>query len=620
MKKKSLLLVLFVLILFSTSSFSQKITTDNSPVFLKKPTGESMATLLNINKISLWANADGRLCYSPHENTKWGAFYPRGTAGVIYNKGDGILWGGFVKDGFFPELRVGGQRWSTGTAPGCILSKGIAENPNDSNVRIWRIRPDWQIADLTQDAAEFYNVAVDKVTQDQIETMRKQYENDWNDWPWGKGAPFYDNNNNGIMDQGEQPGLAFADQVIWFAANDVDSSVTMNLFHEYLGGNEYTPGGSLPIGLEMQVTLWAYNSDGTQLKDAFQNIVFKQVRLIYKGRSDTPDNAFIDSMFISQFVDTDIGDFADDYAGCDTVLQLGYGYNSVSLDNEFQKAGLQPPAVGYSVIQGPIVPSADPADKAIFAFRELNGFKNLNMTSLWHKAVGSSWSTPLDPVAMYNVMNGFLTKGDGSLIQFWDCNGNPTKFMVSGDPVNRTGCIDGMPHVHPSIPSDRRVQLNFGPFNMALGDTQEVIIAIVGGIGADRLSSVSVMKHYVKWARFWAQTVFKTGLEKTLTGETLIGDEALPQDFRLYQNYPNPFNAGTNIRYDLPIQRDVKLTIHNLLGQTVKVLLDKKQDAGSFAIHWDGTDSFGKKLPSGIYLYKLQAGYWTLTKKMMLLQ
>jgi len=255
------------------------------------------------------------------------------------------------------------------------------------------------------------------------------------------------------------------------------------------------------------------------------------------------------------------------------------------------------------------------------------------MTSLWHKATGTAifidhYDLNEKKNKMYKVMNGFLPLSGDRLEPFYDCannpyvfgDGNPTKFMVSGDPVAGTGCIDGMNHVHPGHPGERRFQMNSGPFKMALGDTQEVIIATVGGMGADRLSSVSVMKHYVKYVRFWAQTVFKTGLEEILTGETLTEDEPLPKDFRLFQNYPNPFNAGTDIRYDLPIQKDVKLTIHNLLGQTVKVLLDKNQEAGSFYIHWDGTDSFGNKLPSGIYLYKLQAGYWVKTKKMMLLQ
>jgi len=329
-----------------------------------------MATLLNINKISLWANADGRLSYSPHENAKWGAFYPRGTAGVLYNKGDGILWGGFVKDGISPELRVGGQRWSTGTQPGCILSKGIAEIPTDPDVRIWRIRPDWQTADLTQDAVEFFNVTgdtvleedfsitIDSVTQQQIDAVRALYEKDWNEWPWEKGAPFYDTNRNGIKDPEEQPGLAFADQVIWFVVNDLDTNLTNNLF------------GTPPIGLEEQITLWAYNKVGSPFNEAFQNVIFKRVRLIYKGKTNTPDNAHIDSMFIAQFADIDVGDFSDDFAGCDTVLQLGFGYNSSSSDEACQEFSLMPPAIGYTLLQGPKVETNNSSDYANYNFEK----------------------------------------------------------------------------------------------------------------------------------------------------------------------------------------------------------------------------------------------------------
>ena len=621
MKTKRFCFVLAVLILFFTQSFAQKTYRNSTPIFSKKPSGEPFATLLNINKISIWANADGRLSYSPHENAKWGAFYPRGTAGVLYNKGDGILWGGFVKDGNSPELRVGGQRWNTGTKPGCILSKGIAEIPTDPDVRIWRIRPDWQTANLNQDAAEFYNVVLDSITQDQIDKLRKQYEKDWNEWPWQKGAPFYDSNDNGIMDQGEQPGLAFADQVIWFATNDLDSNLTNNLF------------GSPPVGLEEQITLWAYNKVRSLLNEAFQNVIFKRVRFIYKGQSDTPDSAHIDSMFVAQFVDTDVGSFRDDFAGCDTLLQLGFGYNSTSSDIELQKFNFIPPAIGYALLQGPIIATNNSSEYANCNFEKRKGFINLPMTSFWHKATGTAVFIDNPDLnkkknKMYKVMNGYLPLSADRLESFYDCannpyifgDGNPTKFMVSGDPVAGTGCIDGMNHVHPGSPGDRRFQMNSGPFTMALGDTQEVIFAMVGGIGADRLSSVSVMKHYVKWVHCWAQTVFKTGLDYASTGETPIEEEQPPQDFRLYQNYPNPFNAGTNIYFDLPIQRDVKLSIHNLLGQTVEILVNKKQDAGSYFLHWNGTDSFGNKLPSGIYLYKLQAGYWVVTKKMMLLQ
>ena len=504
-----------------------------------------------------------------------------------------------------------------GTSPGAIISKGVAEDPSSPDVRIWRIRRDWQTADLTRDAAEFFHVAVDSLTEDQIEAVRSQYEKDWNQWPWQKGAPFYDTNGNGIKDEGEEPGLAHADQVVWFVANDLDSAQTQSVL------------GSPPIGLEMQVTLWAYNSTGSALSDAFQHIIFKRIQLIYKGRAGTPADARIDSMFIGKFVDTDIGDFADDYGGCDTLLQLGFGYNS-SNDGEYRKFNLAPPSIGYAFIQGPVARSDEPSASARFNFGTRTGFVNLKMSSFWLHATGGTNSAPggrdyESTVGLYNLLNGFYARTQQIPYQFPD--GSTTKFMLTGDPVAGTGWIDGLwdqmqlfPHYGGVVPGDRYFSMNSGPFAMALGDTQEVIIAIVGGVGSDRLASVAVMKHYVKWAHCWAQAVFQSGLEGQLPVTTTAEGEELPQDFRLYQNYPNPFNSNTEIRYDLPLPKKVTLTIYNLRGQQVKVLVNEHQNSGYFTVLWDGTDSQGNKVPSGLYLYELKAGYWSLAKKMMLLR
>jgi hypothetical protein len=205
----------FMIFFLSPSlSFSQKTSDGYSPFPLRKPTGEPVATLLNINNISMWVQGDGILGHNPYPNTDWGLFYPRGTAGVVYT--DGFIWGGYVKDGHEPELRIGGTKWRTGMVPGRIITKGVAEDPNDPDVRIWRIRPDWQTADITQDAVEFFNISMDSgsVTQEQMDEVRSQYGKDWKEWPWQKGAPFYDTNGNGIMDSGEEPGLAHADQVV----------------------------------------------------------------------------------------------------------------------------------------------------------------------------------------------------------------------------------------------------------------------------------------------------------------------------------------------------------------------------------------------------------------------
>ena len=363
MKRRYFYQCCLVLLLTFSQTLAQKALLQHSQLSLRKSTGEPMATLMNINKISMWVQANGVLGCNPHPYvypaTAWGMFYPRGTAGVVYT--DGFVWGGYVKDGHEPELRVGGQYFEAGTVPGCIQSKGIAEDPENPDVRVWRIRPDWRTADLTQDAAEIFNTSADSITQDQIDAVRTQYEKDWNEWPWQKGASFYDTNRNGVMDSGEDPGLADADQVVWFVANDLNPTMSKGLTQYF---EDLTP-----IGLEMQVTLWAYNRTGSPLNEAFKHIIFKRVRLIYKGREDTPNNARIDSMFIAQFAFTDLGDFHDNLLGCDTTLQLGYCYNSSSIDEEFNKYDLAPPAIGYVLIQGPVVSSADPLSKAHFNFR-----------------------------------------------------------------------------------------------------------------------------------------------------------------------------------------------------------------------------------------------------------
>jgi xylose isomerase len=78
--------------------------------------------------------------------------------------------------------------------------------------------------------------------------------------------------------------------------------------------------------------------------------------------------------------------------------------------------------------------------------------------------------------------------------------------------------------------------------------------------------------------------------------------------FRLLTNYPNPFNAATVIRFALTTTADVELEVFNLAGQQVATLVEGTQEAGTYAIHWDGRDDNGRQLASGVYLYRLRTG------------
>ncbi|MEW5922451.1 MAG: lectin like domain-containing protein [Candidatus Zixiibacteriota bacterium] len=97
-------------------------------------------------------------------------------------------------------------------------------------------------------------------------------------------------------------------------------------------------------------------------------------------------------------------------------------------------------------------------------------------------------------------------------------------------------------------------------------------------------------------------------------------DDRLPDRFRLGQNYPNPFNMATKIGFSLARAADVKLEIYNILGRKLATLLDQSLPAGNHTVQWDGLDMSGKPVASGIYFYRIQAGDFIDTRKMIMLK
>jgi len=89
----------------------------------------------------------------------------------------------------------------------------------------------------------------------------------------------------------------------------------------------------------------------------------------------------------------------------------------------------------------------------------------------------------------------------------------------------------------------------------------------------------------------------------------------LPSEFWLGQNYPNPFNPETEIEFSLPQATRVTLTVYNLLGQVVEVLVDSELQAGYHVVQWSGENA-----ASGIYFYRVTAGEFTATKRMVLMK
>ncbi len=546
-------------------------------------TGSPAATLMNINAIAAWYESDGSSEHDPGFMNTGGVTFPRGTGKAIY--ASGFVIAGKVNDGGKPSRRVIGQSYYSATAPGWIISKGVAADPSDPAVRLYRIRPDYATADLRQDASEYFSMPVDSVTQPEMDSIRHQYAADWSEWPWQKGAPFYDANNNGVLDSGESPGLGGASQVIWYVVNDLDSVQS----HSFAGSD--------PIGLEAQVTLWGYSSP-----PELSNVIFKKWTLIYKGALSTPAGATIDSAYIGLWSDPDVGDYSDDNAGCDTTLGLGFAYNGEPIDPVYQSFGLAPPAVGYALLEGPLVNS--PGDTGYYKWRRVSGKRNLPMTSwIYHFSGGSEIDPTFDSNGAgewYNWLRG-LHSFSGEPYVF-PGDSAPTKFWASGDPVAGTGELDAAINQ----PGDRRMLSATGPFSMAFGDTVEIVAALVGGSGTDRFQSITLMRDNATAAR--AKFV---SLNSGVAGVREGGSTA-PRTFSLSQNYPNPFNSTTRIDFTLPGAGRATLDVYDVLGRKVRSLFDRKEKGGEGSAWFDAGI-----LASGVYLYRLNAGGATLVRRMM---
>jgi len=475
--------------------------------FFKTTAAGVTQTIMDVNNITSWISvisSPGGLGWPPLIRNSWNGTFPRGSGvGMIYR--EGLMIGGLVNDGSLPVLRAQGVFYRTSMIPGKITAQGQAENPSDPNVRrVWRVRPDYKTADLRADAAEFFQKPLKDVTDADVAAVRQQYENDWMDWPASKGAPWYTttgpdayqvkygpgfdpNNPNHV------PGIPGAHQTVWTVANDLNSDVGIQVF------------GSPSIGLELQVTEWAYS-----VSNPLNNIIFQQFRIIYKGTATSNPGSRIDSMYIVKWSDPDLGNYSDDLAGCDSVLGLGFVYNANTVDAEYQALGYPAPAVGFDFLQGPAYYTGNPNDSAVIGLKWRKGYKYWSenaLSAFVFFAAGTGISDPTNQYEWYNLMRAGLPRpAYPDYRPFWTAfrDGYPTRYAVAGDPVTRTGWIDG----REIPPGDRRIVLVTGPFSMSLGDTAEIVVALIGAMGADNISSVQVLKYYDSYAQFAYDNLF----------------------------------------------------------------------------------------------------------------
>ena len=162
-----------------------------------------------------------------------------------------------------------------------------------------------------------------------------------------------------------------------------------------------------------------------------------------------------------------------------------------------------------------------------------------------------------------------------------------------------------------STSGDISLVVSGGPFNINAKDSINVAFVIAAATTFDSLRA-AILQSKTKYLSL-------TAADKN--------QNKVPDSFALFQNYPNPFNPTTAISFQLPASSNVQIKIYDILGREVNTLIDEQKAAGKYNVIWNGTDHYGNKVSSGVYMYRIQsiplsskAGVFTAVKKMVLIK
>lgn len=313
-----------------------------------------------------------------------------------------------------------------------------------------------------------------KVTREELETAE---ESGWTDlssglleWPGGRNrgfsgissaneagamAPFFDANNNQLYEpnKGEYPVL-FTDKAI--ADNTPSDQPDMMLWYVYNdNGNIHSETGGIPIGLELQMQAFAYATN-----DEINNMTFYRSTIINRGQTE------LKNTYMGQWVDPDLGNFVDDYVGCDVKRALGICYNGDDNDEGVLGYGLNPPTIGIDYFEGPLDENGNELGLSHFMFFNNNA-----------DPISGNPSIAID---FYNYLQGKWRNGTD--LKWGSKNGQGgtvnTNWMWPFDTIP-PGQSEWTEITERNTPSDRRFVQSSGPFTLKPGVVNYITVGAV---------------------------------------------------------------------------------------------------------------------------------------------
>ncbi|MFH1701284.1 MAG: hypothetical protein ABIE07_11940 [Candidatus Zixiibacteriota bacterium] len=334
-----------------------------------------------------------------------------------------------------------------------------------------------------------------KIYRDSMATNPNEDYLDYVEYAIPDGAPYQkDSLGDPVLDgDGNYIPELFGDQMCWSICNDADPAQ-----HSGIQGGE-----TEPLGIQVKQTIFAFTREGT-----LGDMVFLRLRIYNKGVNT------INNCYFSIWSDPDIGGSADDLVGCDTLLGLGYCYQSPGeADSRYDGSSAPwPPVVGIDFFQGPFraataedIANADPADttddgELILGRmwgKTYSDSVNIGMVS-FNKYINGT--DPDNVTETYRYMRG-LNK-DGTPYVY---NGGTLLYQVSGDPVNDP---QGLVSDVDNASADRRMMQTTGPVTFVPGDSTEILAAMIFARGSEDVKQAITL---VKDLDAFAQQLYDDG-------------------------------------------------------------------------------------------------------------
>jgi len=507
----------------------------------------SASSVLDVGNVSAALNNSGLL------------FYPaKNGHGYEVPKGSGI--GGMSYMSFNMAGYVGSSLRSSGTRinpsdvwPGPLDGLGIAPKDCAPYDKIWKVNASNDVTSLwNEDNPSAATLA----------------------WPGDIGAPFFDANGDGKYQplDGDVPKV-FGDEMHWWIQND--------------RGNEHKMFKSLPLGIERRVSAFAFDRAGV-----LENITFYRYEIKNRNRKR------IEKAFVSVFLDVELGNFYDNYAGTDTTLGMVYFYNADNNDEMKRGYGQAPPALGMIMLETPKAQMDSSAGECD------HSPENVPLYSTVNPGGGRYWDGAFDTPSLYHYMHGRW--GDGSAVTYGGRGiqtGKPTRFFYPGDPVTGEywSEINGDGNGNPLPPSWREMYANYGPFCLNPEETATFTFALIWSRGQSNLDSITKLRQ---------DAAFVLGIRDIILTPVNEAPDPIPLEYQLEVGvYPNPSNENVTVFYELADRAKVEIDIFDMLGRKKHSEMRVHEEAGRTEIVLR-TASW----PSGAYYLRYRIGSLTESK------